>query len=432
MTDSILSRARGLQQQGNLDGALQLLTTGLQQAPASPDLLYFRAHLAIKMARLDLAAQDLERLLQNNPDNPQVLDDRGVLHQMQGHYMAAAECHLKAAEQAPQNDAILLNLAIALNHLGQKEQAAALYHDVLQINPKNTRAMVNLGIMADDVGRYEEAVNYLSRAVNLGDTSFEVCMALGNISRHLEQQDQAVIWYGRAVAQQPGNESAQFMLAAARGDTPDTPPPSHVAGLFDSYADTFETSLRDKLKYTGPERLFSLLEPVLQQIQQRFGPIKAIDLGAGTGLFGQLLRPHVAYCTAVDISPKMLEKAQATGVYDCMIVGDAVQALRDLPAASVQLITAADVLVYVGALEALFTQVRRVLVNGGAWSFTVEALNEKELPPYRLRSTGRYAHDKDYIDAALRAVGFMQIACHQDYLRMNKDQPLQGYYYVVT
>ncbi len=431
MSESVLSQAQQLQQQGDLVGALRLLDAALLETPQAPDLLYFRAHLAIKLQDWPRAAQDLDTLLINNPDNPQVLDDRGVLYQMQGDFYTAADFHLRAAEKSPASDTILFNLATALNHLGQKQQAGALYHDVLQINPRHTRALVNLGILADEVGRYEEAVNYLARAVNLGDTSFEACMALGNVSRHLEQKDQALVWYGRAVAQQPRNESAQFMLAAARGDTPDVPPPSHIAGLFDSYAETFETSLRDKLKYNAPEKLIEMAAPLIVEMKAYYNTLSAVDLGAGTGLMGKLLRPHVTTNIAVDLSAKMLEKARATGAYDQLVVGDAVEVLNQLPEAKQHLLAAADVLVYMGNLEKLFTAARRALVTNGLFLFTAESLLPEEAPPFVLRDTGRYAHAQSYIEQLLQANGLAIRIREHDFLRLNKNTPLSGFYYIV-
>lgn len=431
MTQAILSHAQQMHQQGDTLGAMNLISDALAKTPQAPDLLYFRAHLAIAANDLDRAAQDLDALIETNPNSAQVLDDRGVIYQMHGDYMRAAECHLRAAELDPNSDHILLNLAIALNSLGQKPQAEALYQDVLKINPQNTRALVNLGILADDAGRHGDALNYFSRSVTAGDTSFELCMAMGNAYRHLEQKEQAFAWYGRAVAQQPGNESAQFMLAMMRGDTPDTAPASHVAGLFDSYADTFEASLQDKLRYSAPDVLFAMIVKPLSELHARYGDLAAMDLGAGTGLFGKKLRPYVAQNIAVDLSPKMLQKAQEQGIYTQLLVGDIVDGLAQAADASLHVVAAADVFVYVGALEKTFALAAQKLAAGGLFVFTAECLLPTETPPYVLRDTGRYAHDRAYIEKLAARNGFMVQEVKQQFLRMNKNDALDGFFAVL-
>jgi predicted TPR repeat methyltransferase len=427
----LLHQVQALIRGNDQQQALGLLGDGLKLSPESRDLLYARAHLYIALTRPDEAAADLDRLLVLHPDDVSALDDRGVLFQWQGDYMQAAGLHLRAAEMQGDNDGILLNLAIALSHLGQRKQAEALYQDVLRLNPKNARALVNLGVMADERSQYEEAENYLSRAHALGDISFELCMGMGNVCRHMDRMEEAASWYGRAVAQQPNNPSAQFMLAAMRGDKPPAPPPEHVAGLFDSYADTFETSLVDKLQYDTPNALYKMIAPALENLQATYGPLNVMDLGAGTGLFGKLIRPHAGQSFGVDLSPKMLEKAKEQNIYDHVIVGDIADVLAQAANDTLHLVSAADVFVYVGALETIFALSADKLASGGLFAFTTEAMEEGEEPPFALRDTGRYAHDKNYLEKLTARHGFKAVKFEKQFLRQNKNKPLDGYYVVL-
>lgn len=427
----LLQEAQSLIRNGDQKGAHGVLAKGLSAFPESRDLLYARAHLYITQSRPIEAAADLDRLIALYPDDVAALDDRGVLLQWQGDYMQAAGLHLRAAELQENNDGILLNLAIALGHLGQRKQAAALYQDVLRLNPQNARALVNLGVMADEAGNYEEAANYLSRAHGLSDISFELCMAMGNVCRHMDHMEEAASWYGRAVAQQPGNASAQFMLAAMRGDKPPAPPPEHVAGLFDSYADTFETSLVGKLQYDTPNALYRMIKPGLDKLQETYGPLNVMDLGAGTGLFGKLIRPHAGQSFGVDLSPKMLEKAKEQNIYDHIIVGDISDVLAQAADDTLHLISAADVFVYVGALEKIFALSASKLASDGLFAFTTEALEGGEERPFALRDTGRYAHDKSYLEKLITRHGFKVLQFEKRFLRQNKNRPLDGYYVVL-
>ncbi len=88
-----------------------------------------------------------------------------------------------------------------------------------------------------------------------------------------------------------------------------------------------------------------------------------VDLGCGTGLMGERLRPIATFLEGCDISAAMLKKAEAKGVYDRLFKAD-LQSLV-LPAGEADLVTAADVFMYVGALERIVATVAVGLSPGG-------------------------------------------------------------------
>ena len=67
-----------------------------------------------------------------------------------------------------------------------------------------------------------------------------------------------------------------------------------------------------------PERLGELLDPVLEDRSN----LSILDLGCGTGLSGLMLRRRARHLTGVDLSPEMVEKARARGIYDRLEVGE--------------------------------------------------------------------------------------------------------------
>ncbi|WP_407808331.1 hypothetical protein, partial [Staphylococcus aureus] len=55
--------------------------------------------------------------------------------------------------------------------------------------------------------------------------------------------------------------AAELKLAVlGAAETPEQPPSRYVEGLFDDYADRFETSLVEKLDYSVPQKLAELIE----------------------------------------------------------------------------------------------------------------------------------------------------------------------------
>jgi predicted TPR repeat methyltransferase len=201
------------------------------------------------------------------------------------------------------------------------------------------------------------------------------------------------------------------------GPAPSAPPGAFVEALYDQYAAGFDHSLVDTLGYRGPELM---MEAILGTGVARFD--RAVDLGCGTGLMGLRLRPIVGSLSGYDISAAMLKKAKARGVYDRLEKAD-LQALV-LPAGSVDLMTVADVLIYVGALDRLFAMVADALAPGGVFAFSVELDPAHE--SFRLRETRRYAHSCRYVEAVLSQSGFADVSVAEAVIRQDRNAPVDG------
>lgn len=188
---------------------------------------------------------------------------------------------------------------------------------------------------------------------------------------------------------------------------PAAPPPAHVRDLFDGYAGRFEKSLVEGLGYRVPQDLAALLAE--HAPGRHFAT--ALDLGCGTGLMAPLLRPVAARLEGVDLSAAMVEGARAKGLYDALAVAELVTDLEARLAAAIDLAVAADVFCYLGDLSPTFGQVARVLVPGGLFAFSVEALApEESAEPWCLRDSLRYAHAPTHVEALARATGFVPLA----------------------
>jgi predicted TPR repeat methyltransferase len=143
-----------------------------------------------------------------------------------------------------------------------------------------------------------------------------------------------------------------------------------VRALFDQYAPKFEKALVDDLGYRGPALLFKAVLAVRQAVRKPAFFKRAIDLGCGTGLAAAAFASEVDHFTGIDLSPRMIERAHATGLYAELEVADMVQGLRDKPDASADLVLAADAMVYLSDLTPLLREVKRVLVTGGLLAYT--------------------------------------------------------------
>lgn len=198
---------------------------------------------------------------------------------------------------------------------------------------------------------------------------------------------------------------------------PVTPPVLFVETLFDQYAEKFDVSLIEKLDYRVPELLF---EQIIAAGPHRFK--HAVDLGCGTGLMGEQLRSIVDRLEGFDLSAAMLRKAEVKRIYDRLEKVD-VTAL-ELAEGKPDLVTAADVFMYVGALEGIFARIAAMLRPGGLFAFSVERHDGPE--SLVLRPSRRFAHSEAYLRELLATNGFTILSLASATIRQDAGGPIEG------
>jgi predicted TPR repeat methyltransferase len=198
----------------------------------------------------------------------------------------------------------------------------------------------------------------------------------------------------------------------------DAPPGAFVEALFDQYAQTFDKALVEKLDYRVPELLAAAIAKA-----GRTHFAHAVDLGCGTGLMGERLRPLVALLEGCDISGAMLKKAEAKGIYDRLFKAD-LQSLV-LPPGAADLVTAADVFMYVGSLERIVAAVAMGLTPDGLFVFSVESHDGPE--DFVLRPSRRYAHSQAYLRKVLSASGLALSSLESEIIRQDRGEAVAGF-----
>jgi predicted TPR repeat methyltransferase len=156
------------------------------------------------------------------------------------------------------------------------------------------------------------------------------------------------------------------------------------------------------------------------------GELDVLDVGCGTGLCGPLLKPHARRLVGVDLSGRMLAKAEQRQVYDELCQAELTAYLAAHPA-SFDVVVSADTLVYFGALQEVAAAAASALRPGGWLVFTVEAaVGNLARPDYELHYHGRYVHSRRYLEDVLGRAGFRtEIA--QAELRMESGLPVAGF-----
>ena len=225
----------------------------------------------------------------------------------------------------------------------------------------------------------------------------------------------------------------------------------YVAGLFDGYSDRFEKELVKNLGYRGHTIVADTINRHWNKSRAE-GDVVVLDLGVGTGLLGQLLRERIglgddAACISsenigegkviirgVDLSSRMVEISQTrtvnrVSVYDTVEVGDAIDFLQSMGSSSIDIITASDVFIYVGALDEVFREASRVLKEGGLVGFTIETPpNEKKGSEdgLMLLQSGRFGHSKSYVKDVADKAGLALVEWKEEILRKQGNKDVEG------
>jgi predicted TPR repeat methyltransferase len=114
------------------------------------------------------------------------------------------------------------------------------------------------------------------------------------------------------------------------------------------------------------------------------------------------LKPMARTLTGVDLSARMLRRAEQRAIYDRLARAEIGEFLSGHTEAY-DLVTATDVFIYVGDLTGTFRRVRRSLRGDGLFSFSVEIADQGDVV---LRTSGRYAHGADYLRQLAQSEGF--------------------------
>src|SRR3954469_22555559 len=198
----------------------------------------------------------------------------------------------------------LVKALLVLNDTGRVLEEA---REAVSLNPNVAVAVLALGeaLLAADL--LPTAIAELQRALRL-DPALERARLLiaqawlkaGEANKALESL--------RELDDPPATliAAAEAISRAPRSD------PGYVRHLFDQFSADYDRRMMGQLGYAAPQILLDLAAMVKPGREH----LLILDLGCGTGLAGLAFRPLAARLEGIDLSPGMIEKARARGIYD--------------------------------------------------------------------------------------------------------------------
>lgn len=348
-------------------------------------------------------------------DRARTLFQHGVTLYEQGRFAEAEAPLAQSLALLPGRVSTLVNLGAVRLALGRPADALLTLDEAVQAEPGAADAHCHRAAALAALGRLDDAAAALQALLAQQPALAQGWSLLGHVEKDRGRHEAAREAFSKAVTHGADNPVNRYALAAlGGGEMPAHAPRGYVQALFDGYAEDFERHLLDTLRYRGHEA-------VVQAAAAGAPYASALDLGCGTGLAGSGLRPLARRLEGVDLSRTMLERARALGVYDVLVHADLTDHLRATHERH-DLLVAADVFIYVGALDGVFAGVRRVLAEGGRFVFTVEAAERG----IELRPSLRYAHGTDELGRLASAHGFAPPAVEPFVLREEQRQPIAG------
>lgn len=445
-SDEAFERARDCFVQGNaafeagrLDEAESLYLESLRWLPGRPSTLSNLAATRIALGRPLEALEPLQQALESAPFDAQAWTHRGVALSALGRRAEAEASHARALEIDPRRTGDWSERAQALIGLKRPSEALQCLDRALSLAPDDAWLHCRRGQTLLRLQRTGEAQAALQRALDLDPTLAEAWSDLGALSSEQGRLPHALACWQQALDHGGDPELLHYQMAGVRArlaedgrveQTPAHPPRAYVEGLFDDYADSFDAHLQ-QLDYRAPQVLASGLGVALGT-----GPAgrsaagaglfrHALDLGCGTGLCAAPLGPWTLRLTGVDVSSQMLERARALERYDQLVHGDLIEHLR-AATDRYDLVVAADVFIYVGALEDVFAGVRRVIEDGGVFCFSVEQIEDER--DYALLPSLRYGHSPAYLRRLAALHGFEVMRLQTGPLRRDVQHEVRGLY----
>jgi predicted TPR repeat methyltransferase len=411
-------------------GVLLQKVNRLQDALTSYDMatalkpLYAEAHnnrgnVLVDLMRFDEAVVSYDSAISAAPDFSEAYNNRGFALKSLFRLEQALESFSKAIAVKPDNFDAHVNRGYALLGLKRYDEALAAYDKSLAIKFDLVAAWLGRGYLFDEVKRHDDAIVAFDRALALQPGLADAWLGRARSQCRLGRLNEGIKDYQQALTLGGNPDLIRYELAQfGAEEIPISMPKNLVVSLFDNYAGHFDAHLLNELKYHTPIDILNSIKSVCFS-----NALEILDLGCGTGLVGAQLRQIARILSGVDLSSRMLKKAEQRGIYDDLTCSEIIEFLLG-NVRKYDLVVAADVFIYFGDLTEAFQLVRRALRDDGIFCFSVEAVEKMD---FTLQKTGRYAHSRDYLQNLARNSGFIVESINASILRNETESDIWGY-----
>jgi tetratricopeptide (TPR) repeat protein len=170
---------------------------------------------ALRAGQLDKALQLLQTELQQSPRNAQLWALNGIAHSSKGDKKAALGAFRHALEISPDYLPALEGAAQIEYESGGKDAAPLLQH-VLRLRPNDATSHAMLAVLAYRRGDCADAVSHFEQSGALLDSQPGALQEYGACLVRLKEIEKAISIFSRALAQSNGDAGARYRLASVQ------------------------------------------------------------------------------------------------------------------------------------------------------------------------------------------------------------------------
>lgn len=374
------------------------------------DIQLALGELSLSFNKLE-AEQYFQNALELNPYSVISLINLGNFATSKKDFTSAEKLYKRAIELDNNNFEAHANYANLLTLLNRKSEALEEYRQAIIIDNTRPEISNNLGLILKDEQEYTEALGLFFNAFTKNPQQEEYSINIAETLTLLYYKDEetakkiASNW----VKQNSNNPFAQHINSAFNGELSENNQ-IYTQMLFEHFADNYELVLAN-IGYALPRKFRRITNDVEGLI---------VDLGCGTGLIGVAYKTNFNRFIGVDISKKMLEKAEQKQCYQRLECEDIITfCQREIQTLKPNLITVADVCCYIRDLEPLIK-----VCHPYPMIFSIETLSNVT-ETCSLQPNGRYTHNPTHI-AEILAKYYGTIQQETTILRKENGQDVSG------
>jgi predicted TPR repeat methyltransferase len=381
-------------------------------------------YILFRQNKLDESKEVLNQALEIDDENYDIYFMLGKIYKINNNLEDATKCFEWAIDIEPKFQLAYVELFESLFRLKKLNDIDSYIKKAIENFGESTDFYYQIANYYLELEDLTNAKKYLELSINLDIDFAPGYETLGNVNLKLKDKESAIKSFKELKRLEPENPIL-YILDALENKDLSTAPKEYVKNLFDFFAENFDTKLLN-LQYSAPNELLKLLQ---EKTDINLNKKSVLDLGCGTGLFGKEIKPYATNLIGVDLSEKMLEKANNLNIYDQLENSDLIEYLTK-ENNTYDLMSSTDVFIYVGKLDEIFKEVNRLLTDSGLFTFSLESLehfDSKLKQDLKLTETGRYVHSIEYINRLAKENNLTNLITEVRTIRVENGNPVIGY-----
>lgn len=197
--DGYYRLASSLRALGDLQGALDIIETILDNSPAHYDAMILKASIHLEMGRTDEARESLTESIRLDGARPEAYAELGNLLYSNAQFEPATKFLKEALSRDPLNVDALVYMGNVLAMTGLLQEAMTTYDTALVQDTKNIKALLSKAALLGRTKKYEEAIRAVDSVIARNSNIAQAYLTKGEAYEQLGKTDEALQAFERAL-----------------------------------------------------------------------------------------------------------------------------------------------------------------------------------------------------------------------------------------